>query len=141
MAEGILREKLKKIGFPATVDSCGFENYHVGDPPHSLAQKVARKYGTDISAHRGRLFTVRDFDNFDLIYVMESNHYQGARRLARNGSDMAKVDFTLNLLYPGKDMDVTDPWYYDEKVYEEVFLLLDKACGALAGKLASGSLP
>ena len=37
----------------------------------------------------------------------------------------------MNALYPGKDMDVPDPWYGPEPGYHEVYKLIDAACDAI----------
>ncbi len=48
---------------------------------------------------------------------------------------MFKVDFILNLLYPGKNLGVMDPWYHDEKAFEQVYLQLDQVCELISQKL------
>jgi protein-tyrosine phosphatase len=132
LAEGILREKLRKNNIPAEIDSCGFESFHVGDPPDARAQSVALNHGIDISGHRGRLFTTSDFERFDLIYAMDSSHYSNIMRLCRNDSDRAKVDYILNMLYPGQNLGVQDPWYHDIRAFEKVFVQLDNACDRIS---------
>lgn len=131
LAEGILSEKLKKHKIPAEVDSCGFESFHAGDPPDPRAQEVAGKRGIDLSSHRARLFKILDFDTFDYIYAMDSSHYKNIMRLARNESDRSKVDFVLNVVHPGQNLDVQDPWYHNLKAFEEVFIQLDEACNRI----------
>ena len=138
LAEAILRDKLKKTSIIAEVDSCGFESFHVGDPPDSRAQVVAARRGLDMSNLRARLFELRDFDRFDYIYAMDSSHYQNLMRLARNESDRSKVDYMLNKLYPGQNLSVQDPWYHDIKAFEKVYLQLDEACEQIVEKLAGG---
>jgi protein-tyrosine phosphatase len=128
MAEGILREKLKERRIPAEVDSCGFESFHVGDPPDSRAQEVTRKRRIDLSSHRARLFTTQDFDRFDYIFAMDSSHFNNIMKLARNDSDRSKVDFMLNVLHPGQNLGVQDPWYHGMKAFEQVYWQLDEAC-------------
>jgi protein-tyrosine phosphatase len=140
MAEGILREKLHQLNHPATVDSVGFENFHVGDSPDERAVLTLRKRDIDISGHVARLFSVKDFDRFDRIYVMDSYHYSNVARLARDDKDMAKVDYIMNLVYPGFDQPVKDPWYNGLSAFETVYEQLDDACSVLAKKIASGSL-
>ena len=137
LAEGILRHKLEAAHFPACIDSCGFESFHVGDPPDHRAQSTALRHGIDISNHHARLFSIMDFDIFDLIYVMDSGHYRNVMKLARMESDRSRVDFMLNLLYPGKNLGVVDPWYHHDEVFEQVFLQLDLACDVLTKKLLS----
>jgi protein-tyrosine phosphatase len=135
LAEGILRDKLQKNKISAEVDSCGFESFHVGDPPDSRAQAVAMKRGIDLSSLRARLFTTSDFDRFDYIYAMDSTHYKNIMRLARNQADRSKVDYLLNLLYPGQYLGVQDPWYHDMHAFETVYLQLDKACDRIVEEL------
>jgi protein-tyrosine phosphatase len=128
LAEGILREKLLKNNIIAEVDSCGFESFHVGDAPDSRAQEVAGKRGIDLSTHRARLFTNQDFDRFDYIYAMDSSHFQNIMRVARNDTERMKVDFVLNVLHPGQNLGVPDPWYHDINAFEKVYQQLDRAC-------------
>jgi protein-tyrosine phosphatase len=139
LAEGILREKLNKRNIAAEVDSCGFESFHVGDSPDSRALEVAAKRGIDLSSHRARLFSSRDFDRFDYIYAMDSSHYNNIMRVARNDSDREKVDYMLNVLYPGENRGVQDPWYHNLKAFENVYLQLDEACDALVARIISES--
>jgi len=128
MAEGLLRHKLKHAGVKAIVDSCGFEPFHVGDHPDSRAVAVSRKNGINISGHIARLFTEKDFDRFDHIYVMDASHYYHVKALARNNSDMLRVDYLMNLLIPGKNIAVDDPWYHDITAFERAFSKIDAAC-------------
>jgi protein-tyrosine phosphatase len=137
LAEGILRNKLNRIRIPAEVDSCGFESFHVGDPPDSRAQSVARNRGIDISSHQARLFTISDFDLFDYIYAMDSSHYNNIMRLARNDHDRSKVDYMLNVLYPGQNRGVQDPWYHDMKAFERVYQQLDEVCDQITDRLVT----
>jgi protein-tyrosine phosphatase len=135
LAEGILREKLKNARIPAYLDSCGFESFHIGDSPDPRAQSTASRHRIDISNHRARLFSVEDFDVFDLIYVMDSGHYRKVMKHARDESDRSKVDYMLNVLHPGKDLGVMDPWYHDQDAFEQVYVQLDKACEVLTRRL------
>ena len=70
LAEGILKSKLNPERF--IVDSAGTGHWHVGDAPDHRSIKVAKKYGIDISYQRGRQFSERDYEDFDLIYVMDN---------------------------------------------------------------------
>ena len=133
LAEGILRSKVdsQKI----FVDSAGTANYHVGDMPDGRSVAVAGKNNIDISAQRGRQFSIADFDRFDYIYVMDNYNRRDILSLARNDSDRAKVQMILNEVFPGENVDVPDPYYGGEFGFESVFKLLDTACTAIAEKL------
>lgn len=139
LAEGILQAKYNQRAIGAIVDSCGFESYHVGDNPDHRAQQVARFHGINISNHAARQFSTSDFDRFDKIYVMDSSHYQAVMRVARNDKDRIKVDFVRNVLYPGQNKPVKDPYYDDYHAFEIVYEQLDEACEKIADEASTYS--
>jgi protein-tyrosine phosphatase len=136
MAEGIMRAKVTKLNLTdIIIDSCGFEHYHQGDPPDKRAIHVCKAHGIDISHLRQRLFKVSDFDQFDCIYVMDKNNYYDVKYVARNETDMAKVDYILNSIYPSSNKPIPDPYYGTIENYEAVYDMLDKACDAILAKI------
>ena len=137
LAEGILQDKANKLGLNWEVDSAGTGNYHIGEPPHVLSQKVASINGIDISLQQARQFSASDIEKFDKIYVMDSDNYNDVRRMSSVYWDEQKVDLLLNEVYPGQNRPVPDPWSYPEKAYHEVFDLVDKACEQIILKYAS----
>jgi protein-tyrosine phosphatase len=135
LAEGILESKARKLGLPWEVDSAGTNNnYHIGEAPHPLSQKVARLNSLDISNQCARAFVAADFDRFDKIYAMSSDILAGMKMIARKKFDPEKTDLLLNELYPGENMDVPDPWYGEETGYHEVYQMIDKACEKIVEK-------
>ncbi|MBE0647737.1 MAG: low molecular weight phosphotyrosine protein phosphatase [Bacteroidales bacterium] len=135
LAEGILKQKYSELNIRGKVDSCGFESFHIGDPPDHRAQKVARANGIDISGHSSRLFRIEDFETFDKIYVMDSYHYQAVMRVAQHEKHREKVDFIRNVVYPGQNKPVKDPYYDNFSAFEIVYEQLDEACGRFAESL------
>ena len=127
LAEGILQFKTKMAGLHWTIDSAGTNGYHIGEAPHHLSQKVARLNGIDISHQRSRAFTPVDFQQFDLIYAMVNDVIRDMRYIAGKAYNPAKVDLLMNTLYPGKHLDVPDPWYGGEEGYHEVYDMISKA--------------
>jgi protein-tyrosine phosphatase len=142
LAEGILQEKAWKKGLAWSVESAGTNGQHIGEAPHRLSQKVARLNGIDLSNQRSRKFRAEDFDQFDRIYAMADDVIQEMKWIAGKKFDPAKVDLLLNLLHPGQDLDVPDPWYGSEAGYHEVFRMIDAACEKLIENhhLSSGNL-
>lgn len=134
LAEGLLKSRLPKDNF--IIDSAGTANYHLGDPPDRRSVAVAKKYGIDISNLKGRQFTAKDFDDFDVIYVMDESNYSHVISLARTAEDQAKVKLILNEIYPNQNYDVPDPYYGGEHGFENVFKMLDEACSIIADKLS-----
>ncbi|MFM2202183.1 MAG: low molecular weight phosphotyrosine protein phosphatase [Bacteroidota bacterium] len=137
VADGIMQHKVNTYGIDASVDSAGTAAYHIGHQPDERSMANARKNGIDISQLRARQFTTRDFDDFDLIYVMDTSNYRNVMSLARNENDKAKVDLLMNVLEPGKNKSVPDPYYGGDDGFEQVFKMVEEACDALARKLIS----
>jgi protein-tyrosine phosphatase len=135
MAEGLMQKKINKHGLNAFVDSAGFESFHLDETPDPRAIGVMRDHGIDISMHRMRLFQVLDFDRFDHIFVMDRNNFEDVSSVARNESDMDKVDFILNIVDPGSNKQVPDPYYGGTSGFENVYQLLDKATEIIAEKI------
>jgi protein-tyrosine phosphatase len=134
LAEGILQHKATKAGLHWQIDSAGTNGYHTGEAPHKLSQKVAQLNGIDISCQRARRFVAADFDRYDKIYAMAEDVIDDMKRMAGHKFDQSKVDLLLNELYPGKNMDVPDPWYGTEPGYHDVYKMLNKACDKIVEK-------
>lgn len=134
LAEGILQDKAFGAGLTWSIESAGTNSYHTGEPPHHLSQKVARLNGIDISQQRARRFTANDFEVYDKIYALAEDVMDEMKRIAGKKFDAAKAELLMNEIYPGKNMDVPDPWYGPEPGYHEVFTLIDKACDAIIEK-------
>ena len=139
LAEGILQDKAFKAGLDWSVESAGTNHYHTGDAPHPLSQKVAKLNGIDICNQRARRFVAEDFDVFDKIYALAGDVLNDIRRIAKGKFDAGKVDLLMNELYPGKNIDVPDPWFGPEPGYHEVYKMLDKVCDAIIDKYSSAS--
>ncbi len=136
MAEGIMRQKVEKYGLAVYVDSAGTIANHVGEAPDKRSIANGIKHNVDISGLRARLFTVNDFDKFDLIFVMDRNNYKNVIGMARNNDDKKKVNLIMNELYPRTDIEVPDPYFGGEEGFDKVFHLLDLACENIARNLS-----
>ena len=134
MAEGILQHKARKAGLNWSVESAGTNGYHDGEPPHRLSQKVALQNGINICQQRSRRFKASDLQHYDKIYAMAEDVIDEMRRIARKDFLDEKVDLLMNELYPGKNMDVPDPWYGGEDGYHEVYRMMEEACDAIVQK-------
>ena len=135
LAEGILREKIRERDINAVIDSAGTAAYHIGENPDPRAVITAQKHNIDISHLVARQFTIEDFDEFDRIYVMDKANCADVLSLARNEDDRAKVELLLNVMDPGSNRSVPDPWYGGGDGFEDVFHLLDEACEKVTNSL------
>lgn len=129
MAEGVLRHMLQQAGIAGehTVDSCGFEACHLGQPPHKMAITTAQRHGVDISGQRQRLFCKEDFMQYDKIYVMDHGNYAQVQRMATCVEDMNKVDYLYNKVRPG-NIPVPDPWGGTSHDFEHSYSMIEQAC-------------
>lgn len=140
LAEGILRKMALEKKIPLEVDSAGMESFHVGEPPDPRTQKNARQHGLDLSSLRARQFEEKDFDRFDKIYVADRHIYSEVMAFARNGEDRKKVDCIANVLFPGENRPVPDPYYGGEAGFEEVFQFLNRICSKITELVSANKL-
>ena len=134
LAEGILKSKL--FSFENRIDSAGTAAYHNGKKPDRRSIAVAKENGIDITNQRARKFLIKDFDEFDFIYAMDNSNYDDIVALARNENDKSKVKLILNEVFPGKNLDVPDPYYDDDFGFKNVYKMLNEACDIIAKKIS-----
>ncbi len=134
LAEGILKSKVDS--HKILVDSAGTGGWHIGELPDSRSIDVALKHDLDITDQRCRKFTPNDFNDYDLIYVMDRSNWRDVKGMARNDKEKQKVHLILDSIYPGQSKDVPDPYYDSNDGFENVFQMLDNACNIIADKLS-----
>lgn len=134
LAEGILQDRALSAGLSWSVESAGTNQYHTGEPPHPLSQKVAKLNGIDISKQRARRFTAADFDRYDKIFALAADVMEEIKRISGKKFDSSKASLLMNEVFPGENRDVPDPWYGPEPGYHEVFKLIEQACEKIIGK-------
>lgn len=127
LAEGIMRDKVRRHGLNWAVDSAGTGNWHIGEKPDSRSMAVARKHGLDISDQRARQFHAGDLEDFDLILAMDGSNLRNIRNLDGRQRHREKTHLIMELAYPGAGTDVPDP-YWDDNGFEQVYHMLDDAC-------------
>lgn len=133
LAEGILASKLPKNDF--LVDSAGTGHWHVGNPPDKRSILTAEKNGIDITNQRGKLFKPSFFQEYDYIYVMDTNNYADVINMAKNEDEKKKVQLILDEIFPGENVDVPDPYSGIQSNFDQVFEMLEEACESIANKL------
>ena len=134
LAEGILRHKINLEGLDWEVQSAGTGSWYIGEAPDPRSQKIAKINGIDISKQKAQKFSQKHFSEFDRIYTMDSSNYRDVVNMAINEEDKNKVELIMNLVEPGKNKAVPDP-YYDDDLYATVYEMLDKACEEIMKEL------
>ncbi|RLD85311.1 MAG: low molecular weight phosphotyrosine protein phosphatase [Bacteroidetes bacterium] len=133
LAEGILKSKIDTNNI--LVESAGTGGWHIGELPDQRSIEVAQDHQIDITYQRCRKFIYSDFEDYDLIYVMDKSNLADVLSLAQNEQDRQKVQMILNEIYSGQNIDVPDPYYGGDKGFENVFQMLDEACEVISNKL------
>ena len=126
LAEGILSLKGKHLNLE--VDSAGTAAYHIGKQPDIRSIEIANKYNIDLNQQRARQFSRADFDEFDIIYAMDTNNYAHLISLASTETERNKIRMILNEINPKAYQSVPDPYYGGENGFQDIFNMLDKAC-------------
>ncbi|MFD0766686.1 low molecular weight protein-tyrosine-phosphatase [Mucilaginibacter lutimaris] len=121
LAEGIMQHLANEAGLDWQIDSAGTGDWHIGRAPDRRSIKAAADQGIDISKQVCRLFRESDFDDFDLILVMDKSNLANVLALARNIEDRGKVKLLLG------DSIVPDP-YYNDTQFAPVFKLIEAGC-------------
>ncbi|RYG27650.1 MAG: low molecular weight phosphotyrosine protein phosphatase, partial [Chitinophagaceae bacterium] len=116
------------------IESAGTNGYHVGEAPHRLSQKVAKLNGVDICSQKASQFTTKDFQDYDIIYAMADEVITEMKWIAGKHYDPSKVKLLMDEIYPGKNMDVPDPWYGPEPGYHDVYKMIEQACAEIVRK-------
>ncbi len=133
LAEGILKSKIDTNNI--LVESAGTGSWHIGELPDQRSIEVAQDHQIDITYQRCRKFIYSDFEDYDLIYVMDRSNLADVLSLAQNEQDRQKVQMILNEIYSGQNIDVPDPYYGGDGGFENVFQMLDEACEVISNKL------
>jgi protein-tyrosine phosphatase len=137
-AEAVMRHLVKRAGLTAqiAIASAGTGDWHVGHARDRRSQAVGEARGIPLSG-TARQFLPDDFDDFDHVLAMDRANRDELLKLARNGSDRAKVAL-LRSFDPSAppDAEVPDPYYGGAGGFDEVFDICERACRGLLDRLA-----
>lgn len=135
-ADGIARRLIAERGLAEQIqcDSAGTGDWHIGHAPDTRAQAAAAERGYDLSALRARQLVADDFQQFDLILVMDNNNLADAKRLQPANSH-ARLERLLDYLPEQPLREVPDPYYGGDDGFETVLNLLEASLNKLFDEL------
>ncbi len=117
------------------IDSAGIGDWHVGQLPDSRMRRRGALRGYRFDS-RARQFSVRDFDRFDMILVMDHDNYRTVTSMARNSADRDKVRMLASYITRHEGATVVpDPYYGGEADFDYALDLIEDACAALLSSL------
>jgi len=138
-----LRRKLVDAGLQHRVEvaSAGTVDYHAGSPPDHRAQQSALRRGYDLSRQRARQLRSDDFERFDLVLAMDTDHVERMVELCPGplaGRIRLLMDFSPRR---PRGMSVPDPYYGAPAGFERVLDLVEEACDGLMQDLQARLKP
>lgn len=129
LAEGILKHKLAQKNIKnVEVDSAGFESHLIGDNPDPSFIDIAKENNIDISKNLARLFSSKDYEKFDKIFVMNVKNYRSAEYFATSDDDLKKIDYLMNFISAGKNEQIPDPYSKKVEGIQDVYKIIEQAC-------------
>ncbi len=141
MAEGMLRDRLKKVAGDRFVVRSAGTIATEGMPASIAAAQVMETRDVDIRSHRSRPVSRELIDWADVVLVMTSDHLA---ELHERYADSTQKVF-LYSAYPGMDLEgkygVADPYGGDVEAYERVAQAIEKEAGRIVDHLAQQGTP
>ncbi len=137
LAEALFKYKIEALGWQKifSYDSCGTSNYNLGDSPDPRTIRSAHKKGVHMN-HIARQLTRADIESFDLVLAMDSNNYRFIKQLApEHLHHKIKMMREFDPLETG---EVPDPYYGNEKDFDDVFEILDRSVQGLVEWIRKG---
>jgi len=136
-AEGVLRRKLADVGLDGSIEvqSAGTVDYHAGSPPDHRAQQSALRRGYDLSRQRARQLRTEDFERFDLLVAMDTEHLERMVELCP-GPFANRIRLLMDFSpRRRRGMSVPDPYYGAPAGFERVLDLIEEGCEGLVREL------
>ncbi len=133
MAEFIFNDLLERRGITsARAESAATSTEEIGNPVHRGTVRVLSRLGIDCSKKRARQVTASDYDEYDLIVIMEEfNRSRLMRALKRSGDPQGKIHLLLD--WSASPRDIDDPWYTGD--FEKTFEEISEGCEGLLEEL------
>ena len=131
-AQAVLRQKLAEQGLQdrVKVESAATHDYNVEEQADIRSQKHATRRGYDLSAFRARLLLLEDFERFDLILAMDASNMQ-VLQMRCPPTHKSRLQYFSDYLPAPRHQSVPDPFYGDERDFEEVLDQIEDGCDAI----------
>jgi protein-tyrosine phosphatase len=120
MAEVVLRELIdgdSRLRGRVDVTSAGTANWHVGSSMDQRARSALNRAGFagagSLAAYADRTY----LNSQDLVIGMTREHVHEVRK--RLANDVTEVVLLRNLIEPGRDLDLYDPYYGNDADFDE----------------------
>lgn len=127
MAEFIMKNLVEKAFASGEihVDSSATSREEIGNGIYPPAATMLSLHGIESKGHRARQFTIDDYNNFDMVVVMEEYNVRNLFRIIGcdcDGKVWKLLDFRNDSPVRCSGDDISDPWYHGnfDKTYKEI---------------------
>ncbi|RUR03212.1 low molecular weight protein-tyrosine-phosphatase [Labedella endophytica] len=138
MAEVVFAHHVSRAGLASRVGvaSAGTGDWHVGERADERTIAALARRGYDGRSHRARQFDPEWFPALDLVVALDRSHERILRSWATGEEDRAKIGLLLGFDPAQAALaDVPDPYYSDDRTFDEVLGMIERACTALFRQL------
>ena len=128
MAEFIFKDLVRRSGREGdfSVASAATSREEIGNDMYPPAKRCLRAHGVPFSPRAARQVTKRDYDDYDLLIIMDDLNRRNLNRILPDDPD-GKVHTLLS--FTGRDAVIPDPWYTDD--FESAYRDIRRGCEAL----------
>ena len=121
MAKFIFSDLVRRKGLAAEyfIDSAATSDEETGNPMYPPAREELMRRGVPFDSHRARRMNAEDYQNFDVIAVMDEQNLSNVRRMT-GGDPKGKVHLLLE--YAGEHAAISDPWFTRDfaRAYDDI---------------------
>ena len=138
LQQGASQSQLKDIEFE--IASAATSTEEIGNPVYPPARRMLASHGIDCSGKTARQMTVRDYEYYDYIVLMDRNNLRNLRwilpadvytRETSGPVENRKVSLLMD--WVGKSRDVADPWYTGD--FQATWDDVNEGCKAMLAQI------
>ena len=128
-ADGVMHQMVRAAGLAdlILIDSAGTGGWHAGEAADPRMRKHAKLRGYSLDSI-ARQVTEADFEDFDLILVMDEQNLRDIRPFNPDGKLMHKVKLFCEFAEDRDETEVPDPYYGGEAGFEQVLDIVENGC-------------
>ncbi len=122
MAEFVMKDEVRRTGRENEfeISSAAVSTEQIGNDMYPPAQLKLREKGVPFTRHSAHQITRREFDEADLVVLMDASNRRILSRLIPGSDSSTKTALLMD--FTGTPRDVADPWYTGdfEATYRDV---------------------
>lgn len=128
MAEFYMKHIVEKAGLENEifVASSATSREEIGNDTHYGTKSILSKYNIPFSPRHAIQFTYDDYENYDLILLMDKNNLRNIKYIVPDDNE-EKIKLLLD--FAGDNSSIADPWYTGE--FESTYRDVKRGCDSL----------